>query len=1299
MTTYWGTFTFPWSQPIPGPHIYPPTLAVNATTGTLELFYGFTPTDAPSTLYRYAVQLDPFFLPKPPLSASTDGYALVDVSTIFQPPLHQNLVLANTGPNSVEGIAVFQTQDANANNYIKESFITGENGSLSAGASTQIAGPLNGKIENTIFEPFRTSAGALSSYGVAWDQYNPSTGAYSISFEIFNHNSGDPNFNNAGDYTPTGIVTLNEGIFASETSLPSWTFTAAGGAYVVAAAGHNSGLNQDTVSVFGYNTDSSFKSNGFTFRINPDLSAFPGDTNHITSQLDPITGQLITGSLRLVQQSSPGNLYGIAWDESITDSSGNVVGNQVEFAIFQPLVGVVARHTFQTSGPAPEKVRLQLESNNIFVLAYGDDAATHIVRFDTNGSVLATATDPTDHTFDSISILGDGRVAVLYDNTLDPSGTSQVVSHVFDFRDTGVNINDASLTDGNNKYIAGTHFNDTFIGEPNVLNEYYYVGSTTLSPAVDNFTGGSNGFNVAILPTAMSDYSITNTAGTLFVSTTIGGHFGTLIAANVQELAFNPIVEPAPQRGVIDVTGGGVYLNAPLSSSLSAMIAGSVLELASSLTSTGQVTFSNFGTSTLRLDHPASFQGTIFGSLAGDTIDLAGIDPTTTTTNFNGSALTVYSSGGIFQYQISGASGGNSFKVQSDNIGGTDLVFGIDQPPVALPDFAAVRKGGTITANVLTNDTDPDDPHSALYVSKVNGLDFNVGQLIHGAYGDLTLNSKGDYTYTETKKVASGGLDSFTYTINDGYIGGDATSTLTFSISAGPPPPSTLAPVLVGDPIEGSDQAKEHYKPQEIAQGNRSDPSDGGNDHGTNLIPTANHPYDNMPYQWAYDYVVNKFTAVHAVAAGTVVFSYDGFLNSQSFAGYGNVITIMSTVDGNTFYATYAHLAGPDGPFPKGVTNPLPNLKIGDTVSADQIIALSGDTGTLSKGVLHPHLHIQFGTELYSANLENGTASTLATSKITYNHGGIADGENNAVAPAYFHQLYMNLNNHDNSTDKFYTGIEGSDHFVANIAGDTIVTNGGADVITLDALTQPNRLPNHIELYSGASLVAAIDSAAATTLPAGVIPARAGSIVDANDVAQGGFWGVSGAPLEFGGLAPNHGTSADMSTVQNFRANSVPAGDIIDFSVSSWGSGGTNSLGGQNHGLATGNLSAISTSTVAGTSAVIQHVNPGQTVLSATNLVELTGAFADANSAIAAIHSGADQFFFSAALPNNDDAHLLIAYQDLAGNSHIMDAEFVNTSGLTTADTTHMTEYGSDMLQLTGVALASLTAAQFHFVI
>ena len=112
-------------------------------------------------------------------------------------------------------------------------------------------------------------------------------------------------------------------------------------------------------------------------------------------------------------------------------------------------------------------------------MVYGDNTTTNIVEFDSSGNEVAYFSDPTTQTFGQLSILGDGRIAIGYDNNLDALHTSQYDLKIFDLRATGFNINDLTLTDGKDKYIAGTHFSDTFVGEPNVSNEYYFVGQNS----------------------------------------------------------------------------------------------------------------------------------------------------------------------------------------------------------------------------------------------------------------------------------------------------------------------------------------------------------------------------------------------------------------------------------------------------------------------------------------------------------------------------------------------------------------------------------------------------------------------------------------------------------------------------------------------------------------------------------------------------------------------------------------------------------------------------------------------------
>ena len=127
----------------------------------------------------------------------------------------------------------------------------------------------------------------------------------------------------------------------------------------------------------------------------------------------------------------------------------------------------------------------------------------------------------------------------------------------------------------------------------------------------------------------------------------------------------------------------------------------------------------------------------------------------------------------------------------------TVTIHGADDNPIANPDAASVQQAASITANaangVLANDSDP-DIHDTLSVSAVNGHSKDVGQAIKGAYGNLTLNADGSYTYVETSTHIpnNGAQDVFNYTISDGH-GGTATSTLDISIT--PPPVATVSSV------------------------------------------------------------------------------------------------------------------------------------------------------------------------------------------------------------------------------------------------------------------------------------------------------------------------------------------------------------------------------------------------------------------------------------------------------------------------------------------------------------------------
>ena len=63
------------------------------------------------------------------------------------------------------------------------------------------------------------------------------------------------------------------------------------------------------------------------------------------------------------------------------------------------------------------------------------------------------------------------------------------------------------LSDGLDKSIAGTQFNDTFTGESNVTNTGYFIGeNTTLGMGpTDTFNGADFATNIALFADALSD--------------------------------------------------------------------------------------------------------------------------------------------------------------------------------------------------------------------------------------------------------------------------------------------------------------------------------------------------------------------------------------------------------------------------------------------------------------------------------------------------------------------------------------------------------------------------------------------------------------------------------------------------------------------------------------------------------------------------------------------------------------------------------------------------------------------------
>ena len=222
-------------------------------------------------------------------------------------------------------------------------------------------------------------------------------------------------------------------------------------------------------------------------------------------------------------------------------------------------------------------------TGNVELLAYGDDTGTHVVEFDSNGVQLASIFDPSTQTFGQFTIMGDGRIALLYDNPAGADGTTQYVTHVYDLRQAGLNT---TLSGGADHYIAGTQFNDSVTGETGVNNTYYYDGGRPIA-----LPAGLAQLEYCNINDARSDYTIADPTGTFNGTVTnISTPSRALTVTNVQELVFDPVSDPAPQQnGTIVANGGTTVLLGPVSHDVT-LSSNSTLELTNSAAFIGKIT-------------------------------------------------------------------------------------------------------------------------------------------------------------------------------------------------------------------------------------------------------------------------------------------------------------------------------------------------------------------------------------------------------------------------------------------------------------------------------------------------------------------------------------------------------------------------------------------------------------------------------------------------------------------------------------------------------------------------------------
>jgi len=300
-------------------------------------------------------------------------------------------------------------------------------------------------------------------------------------------------------------------------------------------------------------------------------------------------------------------------------------------------------------------------------------------------------------------------------------------------------------------------------------------------------------------------------------------------------------------------------------------------------------------------------------------------------------------------------------------------------------------------------------------------------------------------------------------------------------------------------------------------------------------------------------------------------------------------------------------------------------------------------------------------------------------------------------------------------------GSNAADAITTGAAGDIVTTMGGGDAISTptshaaqtfviaDTFDPANfgTLTYGVDPSLGGDFAHTItaDATAAgpsNTLsngPGGTVVATPTTTVVGDLVGQQGFWnvlpGFSGAvDLTQSGT---FGTSFDQSTISNFHAGA--GGDTVVFAISAW-----ESTDGTNFGLLTASGGTFTGGTIINpTPAVIEAIGSGGTIGGGTNgaatVTELTGVtFANAATLANALSTGADGYLLAHfPAPIGDTGDFIVAYSD-GTNVHIADVNLVSNGAATgvlfsSVSAVHV----SDLVQLTGVSLASLSANNIGF--
>jgi VCBS repeat-containing protein len=325
------------------------------------------------------------------------------------------------------------------------------------------------------------------------------------------------------------------------------------------------------------------------------------------------------------------------------------------------------------------------------------------------------------------------------------------------------------LSDSPENMIVGTSAGVTLMNIDNTIDGSGDLGGGQLTIINDSYgiIAATSAFNPLTIDTGTGTFT----------------NHGTVLSVGAAGLE---IVGSLTSDGVLEANAGLFKIDGDVGGGGHAVIDGGSMEFGGA--SDAIVQFSGQTAGTLYLGDVSHFTGTVTGFSYGDTIDLAGIDPANVSVGNSGSLEVHYGPGANDFFSLAGNYDPASFAINSDNKGGTDIVWSHLAPVIETDQLSIAQNpdGTTTISGLHVSDSDPAAPSETFTVAAAtdaSGSSIATSPTESGSLADLNA-ALNDVTYSPGSMPPA--TDKVALTVTDSFGATDTVNLIFNEAAAGP---------------------------------------------------------------------------------------------------------------------------------------------------------------------------------------------------------------------------------------------------------------------------------------------------------------------------------------------------------------------------------------------------------------------------------------------------------------------------------------------------------------------------------